>query len=228
MSELKIDAQPRDITRRKVRQLRREGLVPVVLYGPSAEPTNLQVNGRALERLMHQGASSQLVTLSVGRRKHNVLVRELQRDPVSHACLHADFYAVDMTQEQEVSVPVHAVNEPEALVAGLMMYQAMDAVEIVALPSAIPAAIEVDVTELTLDDSITISDLPEIEGVTYLGEPDETVFTMITTRVEEEEEEEVEEEGVEPEVLGKGGVEEEDVEGEAEDEEQRSHSRGGT
>ena len=136
----------------------------------------------------------------------------MQRDPVSHAYVHADFYAVDMSQDQEVSITVHAVGEPDELAIGLMMYQALDSVEISALPSAIPASIEVDVTGLTLDHSITIADLPVMDGVTYLGDLDETVFTMITTRVEEEEEEEIEEEGMEPEVLGKGGVDDEDEE----------------
>ena len=130
MSELKISAQPREITRRKTRQLRREGLVPVVLYGPATAAQNLQVNGRAFDRLLHNGGSSQLVSVDLQGDLLNVLVREVQRDPVSHAYIHADFYVVDMSQQQQVSVNVHAVNEPESHMAGLMMYQAMDSVEI--------------------------------------------------------------------------------------------------
>ncbi len=215
MSELKIDAQPREVTRRKTRRLRRDGLVPVIVYGPATEPLNLQVISRELDTVLRQGAYSQLVTLAVeGGDVHNVLVREVQRDPVSHAYIHADFYAVDMSQEQEVSVTVHSFGEPEALVAGFMMYQAMDSVDIRALPSAIPASIEVDISSLTLENSVIVADLPEIEGVTYLSELDDTVFTIITTRIEEEEEEEeiVEEEGFEPEVVGKGGADEEEEE----------------
>jgi large subunit ribosomal protein L25 len=224
MSELKIEAQPRDITRRKSRQLRRAGQVPVVLYGPATESMNLQVNARALGRVLQQGASSQLLTVDVaGGESLNVLVREVQRDPVSHSYVHADFYAVDMTEEQQVSIAVHGLGEPEELTIGLMMYQALDTVEISALPSAIPSSIEIDVTGLTMENSITISDLPELDGVTYLGDPDETVFTLITTRVEEEVEEAEEvvlEEGMEPEVLGKGGVEDEEEEIEEEEEDE--------
>jgi len=212
MSELKISAQPREITRRKTRQLRREGLVPVVLYGPATAAQNLQVNGRAFDRLLHNGGSSQLVSVDLQGDLLNVLVREVQRDPVSHAYIHADFYVVDMSQQQQVSVNVHAVNEPESHMAGLMMYQAMDSVEISALPTAIPASIQVDVGGLTLENSITIADLPVLDGVTYLADPGETVFTMITTRVEEEEEEELEEEMLEPEVVGREGDEDEEFE----------------
>ncbi len=210
MSVLVIAAQPRDITRRKVRQLRREGLVPVVVYGPATENANLQVASRDLDGALHQGAYSQLLTVEVeGGDVHNVLVREVQRDPVSHAYIHADFYAVDMSQEQEVSVTVHSVGDPAELIAGFMIYQAMDSVDIRALPSAIPAVIEVDISDLTAENSIDISDLPDIEGVTYIGEPNDSVFTIITTRIEEEVVEEVEEEGIEPEVVGQEGEEEE-------------------
>ena len=218
MSELMIDAKVRDVTRRKSRQIRRAGQVPVVLYGPATESRNLQVNARALERVLQHGASSQLMSVAIdGGETLNVLGREVQRDPVSHAYVHADFYAVDMSQEQQVSITVNGIGEPVELAVGLMMYQAMDTVEISALPSAIPASIEVDVTGLTMENSITISDLPEIDGVTYLGEPDETVFTMITTRVEEEEEEEVELEGMEPELIGEEDAEDEEGEEEADE-----------
>jgi len=210
MSELTINAFPRTVTRRKVRQLRREGLVPVIVYGEATQPVNLQVRSRELDRVLQHGGHSQLVTVSVeGGDTHNILVKEIQRDPVSREFLHADFYAVNMTEEQEVTVTVNSIGRPEALVTGLMFYQHLDAVHIRALPSDIPAEIEVDVTELDLENPITIADLPAVPGVTYVGEPDEIVFSLITTRVEEEEEEEEEEEMVEPEVLGRGKAEEE-------------------
>ena len=213
MSDLKIDAFPRTVTRRKVRQLRRAGLVPVIVYGEATQPVNLQVRSRELERVLQHGGHSQLVTVSVeGGDTHNILVKEIQRDPVSRAFLHADFYAVNMSEEQEVSVTVNSIGRPEALAAGLMFYQHLDAVHIRALPSDIPAEIEVDISGLDLENPITIADLPAIPGVTYLGESDEIIFGMIATRAEEEEEEEAEEEMAEPEVLGRGKTEEEEGE----------------
>ena len=111
-------------------------------------------------------ATSQLVELTVdGGEVKNVLVRDIQRDPVRHFLMHADFYAVNMLQKQIVTVPIQGFGEPDALAAGLMMLQALDQVEIEALPAAIPAVIEVDVTSLTLEDSITVSDLPHMVGV---------------------------------------------------------------
>ncbi len=214
MSELKLDAQLRELKGRKVRQLRRQGIVPVTVYGQGEEPMSLQVDARNLDFLLHHGATSQLVELTVdGGEVKNVLVRDIQRDPVRHFLMHADFYAVNMRQKQIVTVPIHGVGEPDALAAGLMMLQALDQVEIEALPAAIPAVIEVDVTSLTLEDSITVSDLPQMDGVEYTTPLDETVFTMVAARTAEEEEEEMleGEEMIEPEVVG---AEDEDEEAE--------------
>ena len=91
MADLKLDAQPRTLTGRKVRQLRTQGLVPVVVYGNNQPPVNLQVNARSLELALQHGGFSQLVQVNVqGGGTHNVLVREIQRHPTSHAFVHVD------------------------------------------------------------------------------------------------------------------------------------------
>ncbi|MEZ4658918.1 MAG: 50S ribosomal protein L25 [Caldilineaceae bacterium] len=135
MSKLTIEAAPRTALGGKVKALRREGWVPVVVYGNVDAPVNLQVNHRALERMLHGGGSSQLVEVTVqGGGSHNVLIRDIQRHPVRRTVIHADFYAINLSEKQQVSIPVVAVNEPDALSAGLMMLQALDEIEIEALP----------------------------------------------------------------------------------------------
>ncbi len=204
MSELILEAQPRSLTGRKVRQLRRQGLVPVVVYGNLPQPLNLQIPARALETTLHHGGFSQLVQLQVqGGGKHNVLVREIQRHPLDQSISHVDLFAVNMSEKQHVSVPVFGVGKPTALNADVMVLQAMDMIEISALPSDIPASIEVDLTNLSLDNPITIAAMPKIPGVEYLGDPDEHVFSMIVNRVAIIEES-VGEVNVEPEVVGRG------------------------
>ena len=213
MAVLQLAAWPRTEVGRKVKQLRREGLVPVVVYGGGVSPQNLQVNARSLNETIHGGGSSQLVELMVdGGETHNVLIREVQRHPVSHSALHADFYAVSMTETQQVTVVVNPVGEPEALVAGFMVLQAMDAVDIEALPAAIPGYIEIDISSLSLENTITVADLPKLPGVEYLADLDEPVFTIVTTRAEEEEEEEeIEDIGIgEPEVVSRRADEDEE------------------
>ncbi len=206
MANLQLSAESREVTGRKVKQLRAQGIVPVVVYGATQEPLNLQVDERTFERALHAGGATQLVEVTVQDGKmHNVLVREVQRHPVNHRPIHADFYAVNMLEKQQVFVPIHSVGEPAALVAGVMVLQALDQVELEALPASIPAQIEIDITDLTLEQAVLVSDLPQIEGVEYLTSGDEVVFNMIAIRMEEEEEEEEElldGELAEPELVG--------------------------
>ena len=106
MSTAKLNAEPRNLQAGKPKQLRRTGMVPVIVYGKTQTPVLLQVAERPLDTtLRHSG--SQLIEVSVaGGGKHNILVREVQRDPVTHRVLHADFYAVAMNEKQHVSVSI--------------------------------------------------------------------------------------------------------------------------
>ncbi|MEZ4863366.1 MAG: 50S ribosomal protein L25 [Caldilineaceae bacterium] len=213
MSDLQLNAQPRSLVGRKVRQLRTQGLVPVVVYGKTQPSENLQVDERSFGRVLQTAGLSQLVQLNVeGGKTHDVLIREVHRHPVTHRPLHVDFYAVDLTVKQEIQVPVHSVGRPSELVVGLMVLQTHDHVLIEALPRDIPAHIEVDISNLNLEQPITVADLPVIPGVTYLTDADEIIFNMITTRAgeAEEEEEAAEMEGAEPELVGADEDEEEE------------------
>ena len=166
--------------------------------------------------MLHAAGFSQLVTIDVdGGTTHNVLIRDIQRHPVTHTPIHVDFYAVDMTEKQQVAIPVHSTGKVDAMDVGLMVYQALDQVMVEALPADIPSHVDVDVSALTLENSILVSDLPVIEGVSYVNDPDEAIFTLITTRaaVEEEEEAELDEEmSAEPELVSRGRDEEEEAE----------------
>lgn len=188
MSELKLSAQPRNLIGRKVRQLRRAGLVPVTVYGKKQSAESLQVVERSFERVLQAAGFSQLVQVDVeGGSTHNVLIRAVQRHPVTHSFLHVDFYAVDLTEKQEVQVPVHSTGKPTALAQGLIVLQSLDNVTVEALPANIPTHIDVDITNLSLENPITVAMLPVIEGVQYLNDAEDAVFTMVATRAAETE-----------------------------------------
>jgi large subunit ribosomal protein L25 len=134
----------------------------------------------------------------------------VQREPVFHSLLHADFYAVNMNETQRVSVPLVATGKASGMAAGLMFFQAHELIHIEALPADIPAEIEVDVTPLTLETPIHVRDLPAVKGVAYLDDPDEVVFMLMTTRAGEAEEEAAEGTAAEPEVVKRGKQTEEE------------------
>ena len=218
MSVLTLNANLRSLTGRKVRRLRPEGIVPVVIYGGGEPPRNAQVEGAEFELVLRDGGNSQLVQLDLEGEDYNVLVREVQRHPVCHNLLHADFYTVNMTETQQVSVPLITVGA-RIIDADFVMVQSMDSVEIEALPADIPALIEVDVSRLETPEnpSITVADLPDIPGVIYISDTDEPICSLILSRAavseeEMEEEEELLDADVEPEVIGRGRDDEEEEE----------------
>ena len=207
MSDLRLEADPRVITGRKVKQLRSQGLIPVVVYGNVKEPINLQVDGRQLAGVLHAGGATQLIAVDVkGGGKHNVLVKAIQREPVSRHILTVDLFAVNMREKQRVAVPLVATGKPIGMAAGLMLLQAHEMIHIEALPADIPAEIEVDVTSLMLDNAITVADLPVLAGIAYVDHVEEVLFTLYTTRGGEADEAEAEAEagGAEPEVVKRG------------------------
>ncbi len=207
MSKLVLEAQPRDVHAVKPRHLRQQGLVPVVVYGRKLAPIALQVSARDLAAALRSGANTQLLELQIeGGNAVNVLVRDVQREPIGYAPLHADFYAVNMTEKQHVSVPLIGTGKPAAMVGGTMVLQNNETISIEALPADIPASIEVDLTELDLDRPIKVADLPVVKGVVYLTDADEHLFALTETQsgmIEEEAEA-----TAEPEIVGEDEEEE--------------------
>jgi len=218
MATLTLTASARSLTGRKVKRLRPQGNIPVVIYGGERTPQNAQVEVAEFERVLRDGGSSQLVKVDLEGEEYNILVREIQRHPVRHNLLHADFYAVNMSETQQVSVPLVTIGQ-SLVGTDLVMVQTMDSVEIEALPADIPAHIEVDVSPLENPESppITVADLPSIAGVTYISDPDDPVCSLILSRAavsEEDEEAEAEmiDPDAEPEVIGRGREDEEEEE----------------
>lgn len=215
MEEITLDAEQRQITGKKVKQLRREGYVPGVLYGHHTEPVSLQVAERALRQVLQEAGENRLVTLTVDGldEPKRVLVRELQRDAISHSALHVDFYEVIMTEKLTAEVPIVLVGESPIVKAGEgFLFVGLDTVEIECLPADLPPQIEVDISTLqAINDAILVSDLQVDEAVEILVDPDETVVKILPP-VEEEIEEVVVEEEAEIEVVG------EEAEAEAEEE----------
>ena len=218
MSTLTLAASARSVTGRKVKRLRPQGIIPVVIYGGDRSAQNAQVEVTEFENVLRAGGNSQLVQVDLEGEEYNILVREIQRHPVRHNLLHADFYAVNMSETQLVSVPLVTIGET-VVGTDLVMVQIMESVEIEALPADIPALIEVDVSPLENPESppITVADLPSIAGVTYITDPDEPICSLILSRAavsEEEEEAEAEliDPDAEPEVIGRGREDEEEEE----------------
>ncbi len=204
------------------RRLRQQGYIPMVLYGRDLGNLHLQVSESELERVMTLGAQRGLLQLRVDEldeEERVVMVREIQRDPVERDILHMDLYQVDLTENLTTTVPVYFEGEEEATAGiGVLQHEVRE-LEVECLPVNIPDYLLVDISHLTLGDSITVADVPSPEGVEILTDPTDIVVTLVQPRMEEEEEDEEEEEidldedmAREPEVIGEEQEEEEEPE----------------
>jgi large subunit ribosomal protein L25 len=221
METLELQADVREVTGRKVKQLRREGLVPAVLYG-NANMTLLQVNAKILGKILEAGGSHQLVSLKINQRApHLTLLRDIQRDPVKRNLLHVDFYAVKMDQKITASVPLVLEGEAPAVEEGGVLSQSLNSIDVECLPNDLVNSIVVNVDGLVaINDSITVADLNVPSSIKLLAEPDAMVVKVQPPQVEEELEAiEEEEAAAEPEVVGRASVEEKEEAEEAGEEE---------
>ena len=160
-------------------QLRGTGRIPAVIYGPETEPTAIEVEERDFRAALKQaGGQSTLFTLTVGNKQNKVILREVQRDPVSNKVLHLDFHAISMNRPIHINIPVHFTGTAKGVkTEGGIMQIVMREVEISCLPTNIPEFVEVDVTELGIGDSIHVGAL-KIPNATILGESTRTVVVI--------------------------------------------------
>jgi large subunit ribosomal protein L25 len=195
MEQVELKTQKREVLGKKVKSLRREGLIPAVLYGHETESVPLQVEERELNRVLAQAGGHRLIALKVGRsrKRQMALARDVQWDVISGKPLHVDFYAVVMTEKITTAVPLVLVGEaPAADRVGAMVLQGLDEVEIECLPGDLIEAIEVDLSGLEeIDQAIYVKDLPVPPTVEILTDTEETVARVTWAAAEVVEEEEV-------------------------------------
>ena len=183
-----LAASHRTITGKAVSHLRRDGLLPAVVFGHGLESTSVSVDAHEFDLLRRKTSSNTLVDLSIdGGKAQPVLVHGVQLHRVTQRPLHADLFLVTMTEELTVDVPLVATGESEAVkVHGGTLLHPIEHVRIRALPDHLPTSISYDIASiLTFDDVIRLRDLEIPSDVTLLTDPEETVAKVIPPRVEE-------------------------------------------
>ena len=187
---VELKAEPREVSGKKVKQLRRQGFVPGNVYGDGMDSIPVQVEVKALENALRHATSTTLVDLTVGKshlRRH-VLVRDVQYELLKRIPTHVDFYAVRMDAKIKASVPLVLRGEsPAARESNVILLHPVAAVNVEGKPGDLPEAIEVDVTGLTdVDQTIYARDLPLPHGTTLLDDPEELIVKVQITKVEPE------------------------------------------
>jgi large subunit ribosomal protein L25 len=175
----------------KARKLRRAGIIPAVFYGPKRTTVDIAVHAEEFERkLSHLEGSHLLRLVNDGGQDaelHDkaVLVREVQRHPVTGEVLHADFYEVNLSERLAVSVPLRFVGKAAGVVEGGILQPILREVGVECLPTEIPEYIEVDVSALRIHEAVHLADLQLPEGVRATGDGSQTLVTVLPPTVEE-------------------------------------------
>lgn len=187
MAEVTLQARTRAATGKgAARKLRAARRVPAVLYGRDLDPTPLDVDRRELIQAFQSDAGlNVLLRIEVDGATTIALTKELQRDPLNGALLHADFVKVDLTQEVDVEVPVHVVGEAPGVKEGGVLEQPVFQLLVRCLPGDVPESVDVDVSQLTIGSTLHVGDLT-VSGFEILTDP-ETVLVSIVAPVSEAE-----------------------------------------
>jgi large subunit ribosomal protein L25 len=202
----------RQIIGKKVKTLRRKGIVPVHMYGSGTEALSLQTEALVLQQLLPRVGTNVPLSISVedGSGENICFVREVQRHPVTEEILHVDFLRVDVSQTIQAEVPVNVIGESPAVrdLNGTLLLQ-LQSILVEALPMNVPASLDVDISGLdNFEKAVYVSDVAVGARVTFITGADEMIARVSAPRIEVEAYEEEEEEGE----LEEGAVDEEAAE----------------
>ncbi len=196
-SKVELNVSPRPILGKKVKRLRREGIIPANVYGHALDSVAIQVPRDDLVRVIRTAGRNEIIYLRLdGEEPRPTFVRQIQRNPVTDAILHVDFYQISLREKVRMEVPVALVGTaPAEQTYGGTLLHSLDSITVEGLPTDIPSVIEVEVSGLEeIDAAIHVSELNVPDEVTVLSDPEVVVAKIAPPHVEKEVEEEVEEE----------------------------------
>lgn len=191
----KLVAEVRNITGKKVKNLRKTGWTPATVYGKDFESQSIQVNTVELGKVFDEVGESGLIDLMIGDKKYPILFRNPQYHPLEGNLIHVDGYKVNLKEKITATVPIEFVGESPAVKAGNVLIEVTDEIEVEALPADLPEKIEVDISKLeNLEDQITVADLMVEKDKVEI----KTAIDQVVVKLEEPKEEVIEEPVVAP------------------------------
>ncbi len=216
VDEVKINAHKRkDFSGSRMHELKAEGNIPAVLYGPDIESQSIFVNAKEFKSAISgEHGENVLINLKVDRSKSQmVIIKEIQADPVTMEIQHADFCQIRLSEKVEVEIPVEVIGEaPGVKVDGGVLEHIIRELAVKCLPAEIPDNFVLDVVGLNIGDSLKVSDIRYSGDVEILADPDAIVLHIVPPDEYKEPEEQELEQEVEPEVIGAKKKDEEEAE----------------
>lgn len=225
MSEVSLRAYAgRQPGSRESRRIRRQGLVPAVVYGPKVEPVPVVVDAHDLQTALHTDAGTNaIIHLQIEDGDTiTTMARAIEKHPFRNEYRHVDFVTIDLTKKVHAEVAIHFEGTAAGVMEGGVFSPQRTSVRVEVLPTNIPQFIELDISGVEIGGSLRIEDLPEVEGLAYLEDPNAVVMsvTLPAAEIEEPEPDEELEALLEGEEVGVEEGEEPEEAAEAEGEEE--------
>jgi large subunit ribosomal protein L25 len=188
MEQTPLSAQKRTVLGRKVKQLRKDGIIPAHVFGHKVKTVHVQVKADEFHKVFEKAGETGIISLSVDSEKRPVLVRNLQIHPVTDESLHIDFYQVNLTEKVKVNVPLEITGESPAVEKKIgLLLTPISEVEVEALPADLPENIQVDISKLeNIGDEIRIKDLKIDRAKIDVQTDEEMVVALIGELVTKE------------------------------------------
>ncbi len=223
MQQVRLEAQKREASGKgAARGMRRAGNLPGVLYGRKNEVIPIQIDVRGFQDFLHNYGENAFINLEIADHgTENVMVKEIQRDPVSNQLLHTDLLRISMDEPITSPVPITLVGSAPGIREGGILEFPHRQLTLHCLPTLLPEEIEVDINGLEIDDRVSVEDVSLPEGIEVLDDPNTRIVAVVPPRIEEEPEVEAEEgmevevavdEDAEPEVISRRGADDEEDE----------------
>jgi large subunit ribosomal protein L25 len=183
-----LEAQPRTPgTKNDARRVRKQGKVPGVVYGAGKQTLSVSVDPRQVSRILHSETGYNTVfDLALDGERTKAMIVDWQYEPIKGALLHIDLKRIAMDQKLRVNVPIELVGEPAGVKQqGGILEQIVREVEVECLPGDIPNAVELNVSELVFGMVLRVSDLPKMDKIKYVSDPEQPVAHIISIKEEE-------------------------------------------
>jgi len=182
-----LSVKTRDVLGKKVKALRREGLIPAELYGHGFANVHLSLPAKEFNKVLRDAGSTSVVTLLLGKEAKPAMIHEVARDAVTNEVIHVDLHQVRMDELVKAHVPLEFIGEAPAIkTAAAVINKAMSEIEVEAFPQDLPRSIVVDLSVLDeLDKTIYVKDLKRPKGVTFLMDADAAIATATPPAQEE-------------------------------------------
>lgn len=176
-----------------LRRLRNEGNVPGVIYGKDLPSKAVYVDSVEFLKTIRITGKNGIINLKTDGESYEVIAHDVQTDPLKGEIVHVDFYKVDMKKEMDADVPIHLVGEAVGVKDGGIVQQTLHEISVRSLPSEIPEAIEIDISQLMIGDSLAVRDLPKGDHYEINNEPEEGILSILPPTLNNEPDEQQEE-----------------------------------